>query len=58
MFSLFKKKSPVEKLQKKYENLMRESHKLSTSNRKASDAKFAEAEIINNQIQQLIANKL
>lgn len=44
MFSFFKKKSELEVLQERYEKLMRESHKLSTTNRAASDAKFAEAE--------------
>lgn len=41
---LFSRKSPKEKLQKKYEKLMQESYNLSKSNRKASDAKVAEAE--------------
>ncbi|MEP0986609.1 Lacal_2735 family protein [Ekhidna sp.] len=41
---LFSKKSPKEKLQKKYEKLMKESYVLSKSNRKASDQKVAEAE--------------
>lgn len=41
---LFSKKSPKEKLQKKYEKLMKESYMLSSSNRKASDQKVAEAE--------------
>jgi len=44
MFNLFKKKSEVDKLSDKYKKLMEESYKLSTSNRKQSDAKRAEAE--------------
>lgn len=43
MFNLFKKKSRIEVLQKEYERLMKESYKLSTINRKASDQKMAEA---------------
>ncbi|MDO6490907.1 MAG: Lacal_2735 family protein [Cellulophaga sp.] len=50
MFGLFKKKSPIEKLQKQYQQLMKEYHALSTSNRGASDAKFAEAEAIQDKI--------
>lgn len=44
MFNLFKKKSEKEKLQEKYGKLMAEAHKLSTTNRKMSDDKVAEAE--------------
>lgn len=44
MFKLFKKKSEKEILQKKYEKLMKESHGLSTTNRKLSDEKVFEAE--------------
>jgi hypothetical protein len=43
MFSLFKKKTEKEKLQAKYEALLKESHRLSTVDRKASDLKQAEA---------------
>ena len=51
MFSLFKKKSQLELLQVKYENLMKESFVLSKSNRSASDKKIAEAEEIMKQIE-------
>lgn len=51
MFSLFKKKSQLELLQVKYENLMKESFVLSKSNRSASDKKIAEAEKIMQQIE-------
>ena len=44
MFGLFKKKTEKEKLQEKYEKLMKEAHSLSTSNRKLSDDKVYEAE--------------
>jgi hypothetical protein len=44
MFGLFKKKSEKEKLQNQYEKLLKESHTLSSSNRKLSDQKVFEAE--------------
>ncbi|WP_396601542.1 Lacal_2735 family protein [Algibacter sp. R77976] len=53
MFGLFKKKTEVEKLQSKYEALMKEWHSLSTINRSASDDKYAEAQKIAEQINQL-----
>ena len=51
MFGLFKKKSQLELLQLKYENLLKESFVLSKSNRSASDKKVAEAEGILKQIE-------
>jgi len=53
MFGLFKKKTEIEKLQEKYEKLMKQAHTLSTSDRKASDAKHVEANEIMNQIEKL-----
>jgi hypothetical protein len=53
MFGLFRKKSEKEKLEEKYRKLMEESFHLSKSNRAAGDAKFAEAEAIMKQIEQL-----
>lgn len=44
MLGLFKKKTKIEKMQEQYEKLMSESHTLSTSNRTASDKKYAEAQ--------------
>jgi hypothetical protein len=44
MFKLFKKKSEVDKLDAQYRRLMKEAHRLSTTDRKASDAKAAEAD--------------
>lgn len=44
MFDFFKKKSQLEVLQEKYANLLKEAHSLSTTNRKESDSKIAEAE--------------
>ena len=44
MFGIFKKKSAIEKLQDRYKKLMSEWHDLSTTNRSASDSKYAEAQ--------------
>lgn len=56
MFGLFKKTSELDKLQKQYENLMADWHKLSTTNRSESDKKYAEAEKIILQIEVLKQN--
>jgi hypothetical protein len=56
MFGLFKK-DPIKKLQKQYAELMEVSYKLSTSDRKASDLKRAEAEAVMTQIEELQKNK-
>ena len=53
MFSLFKKKSPKDKLSAQYKKLMEESHRLSTVNRKASDLKRMEAEEVLKKIEEL-----
>jgi len=42
----FFKKNPIEKLQKQYRQLLQESHRLSTINRRESDQKLKEAEEI------------
>lgn len=52
---LFKRTSEVDKLQKKYEKLMSEWHKLSTVNRGESDKKYAEAQEVLQKIEQLRA---
>ncbi len=57
MFGLFKKSSETEKLQKKYEKLMKEWHALSTTNRSESDKKYAEAQKIQDQIDTLQSKK-
>ncbi|WP_303686467.1 Lacal_2735 family protein [Nonlabens dokdonensis] len=46
MFGLFKKKTELEKLQEQYETLMKDYHRLSTTDRAASDAAFAKADEI------------
>ncbi|WP_411895474.1 Lacal_2735 family protein [Winogradskyella sp. A2] len=53
MFGIFKKTSEVEKLQKQYEKLMADWHKLSATNRAASDKKYSEAQKILDQIENL-----
>lgn len=50
---LFKRRKPLEKLQKQYEKLMKEWHALSTINRSASDEKYAEAQNVMDQIDKL-----
>lgn len=44
MFQIFKKKSKEDKLYDKYESLLKESHKLSTSSRIESEKKYAAAQ--------------
>jgi hypothetical protein len=53
MYGIFKKKSKKEKLQEQYQKLMAEAHRLSTTNRKRSDDKIAEAEQIMQEIDKL-----
>jgi hypothetical protein len=53
MFNLFKKKSPIEKLNNSYKKLLGEAHKLSTINRKLSDEKHAEADKVLKEIETL-----
>ncbi|HSF52863.1 MAG TPA: Lacal_2735 family protein [Algoriphagus sp.] len=53
MFGLFKKKSEKEKLQEDYAKILAEAHKISHSNRAASDRMMAEAEEIAKRIEKL-----
>ena len=53
MFGLFKKKTEKEKLEEQYRKLMEESFNLSKIDRKASDAKVAEAEAVLKKIETL-----
>lgn len=50
---LFSRKSPKEKLQDRYRSLVEESYKLSTVDRKRSDAVRAEAEEILKQLDRM-----
>lgn len=56
MFGIFKKKSEIEKLEDKYQKLLKEAYTLSTSNRKLSYSKTAEANDVLNQIELLKKN--
>jgi len=53
MFGLFKKKSEKEVLQAKYDKLMKDAFTLSRTDRKAGDAKYAEAEEIMKKMESL-----
>lgn len=53
MFSLFKKKTPIEKLFQQHKKLLKEAHALSTVNRAESDAKYEEAEALIQKIEAL-----
>ena len=53
MFGIFKKKTEVEKLQSKYEALLKEAFELSKINRSKSDQKTFEADEIYKQIETL-----
>jgi len=53
MFNLFKKQSPLEKLQKKHQALMEEVFHLSKTDRVKSDQKYSEAEEVASQIEAL-----
>ncbi|MDA9905955.1 Lacal_2735 family protein [Cyclobacteriaceae bacterium] len=50
MFNIFKKTSPLQKLYQKHEQLLKDAHQLSKTNRSLSDQKHAEAEEILNKI--------
>ena len=54
MFGLFKKKTELEKLQDKYEKLMKQSFELSTKDRRASDAKAVEANLLLKKMEGLV----
>jgi hypothetical protein len=53
MFGLFKKKSETEKLEIKYQKLLKEAYTLSTTNRTLSDSKTAEANEVLKEIELL-----
>lgn len=53
MFGLFKKKTEREKLNKKYNELMKEAYELSKINRTASDSKYAQADALQKKIDSL-----
>ncbi len=51
MFGIFKDKKA--KLEQKYQRLLKEAYELSHSNRKLSDLKTAEAELVKKQLEAL-----
>ncbi len=53
MFRFFKRKSEVEKLQEKYNQLMKTYHELSKVNRREAEKSYVEAENILKQINSL-----
>jgi hypothetical protein len=53
MLGIFRKRSKLDVLQKEYEKLMSEWHKLSSIDRSKSDEKYAEAQKILMQIEVL-----
>lgn len=54
MFKIFKKKTELEKLNDQYAKLMKEAHDLSTVDRKKSDKKVSESEVIMTRIKELV----
>ena len=52
MFGLFKRKTPIEKLQIKYQSLMQQAYNLSKINRSQSDQKHFEANEILKEIEE------
>ena len=56
MFSFFRKKSELDQLTDQYRALLEESFKLSTTDRKASDLKRAEAEEVALKMEELKKN--
>jgi hypothetical protein len=53
MFNLFKKKSEIEILESKFRKLTEEAYQLSKINRTKSDAKYAEADQVMQEISRI-----
>lgn len=53
MFSIFKKKTPLDKLKEAYKKCLKEAYDLSKTNRKASDTKATEADTLLKKIERL-----
>lgn len=53
MFGFFKKKTEKEKLQEKYDKLMKQAFELSRTDRKAGDRKYAEADAVLKELEAL-----
>jgi len=50
---ILRKKTEADRLRKQYQRLMKEAYKLSRTDRKGSDKKYAEADAIMQRIQEL-----
>ncbi|NQW27348.1 MAG: Lacal_2735 family protein [Flammeovirgaceae bacterium] len=57
MFNFFRRTSPIDKMYKQHEQLLQEAFSLSKSNRTQSDAKYAAAEELLNQIKKTEAQQ-
>tara|TARA_R100000951_G_scaffold112582_1_gene113126 strand:+ start:307 stop:516 length:210 start_codon:yes stop_codon:yes gene_type:complete len=57
MIKLFKKKTPLQKLEKQYDKLIQESYKMSTIDRAKSDTLAYEANEVLEQIKKIDQNK-
>ena len=57
MIKLFRKKTPLQKLEKQYDKLIQESYKMSTIDRAKSDTLAYEANEVLEQIKKLNQNK-
>ncbi len=57
MMGLFRRKSKREKLEDKYEKLLKQAHQMSTVNRTKSDELMAQAEEINKELAQMDAEE-
>ena len=53
MFNIFKPKTEAEKLRKKHARIMKQAYQLSHTDRKKSDALYAEADRISREIEKL-----
>ncbi|MGB0933160.1 MAG: Lacal_2735 family protein [Lishizhenia sp.] len=53
---LFSKKTPLQKLEKKHEQLLKEAFTLSKINRSEGDKKYAEADAVMKEIEKLSNN--
>ncbi len=53
MFAIFKRKSKEDKLYERYERLVLESHRLTTTSRIESEKKYVEAQEVLKQIEKL-----
>ncbi len=56
MFGLFRK-DPFKKLNREYDRLMEESYRLSRTNRRLADQKYAEAESVRQKMEALRSNQ-